>query len=153
MKLYIVASISLLLALLASCTSGATDVPDLEFGAEDSVAALYGTMYYNGNLTCEEIVVGIVDEWPMTGPPKEYARLAPPEGAFPVSYSLSLSYTGRFYVIAYMDVDTEDSSIFNAKTDPMMLPLSEDDVYEITEGNNQVDLLFVDAEELDWWWQ
>lgn len=141
-----------LLALLSSCTSGATDVPDLDFGAEDSIAVLYGTMYYNGDLDCEEIVVAIVDEWPMTGPPKEYARIEPPDGAFPLSYSLSLGYTGTFYVIAYMDVDTTDSSIFNADIDPMMLPLSESDTHEITEGNNPVDLLFVDSDELDWWW-
>ena len=114
---------------------------------------MYGTMFYDGELAGQKIVVGLTEYWPLAGPPKEFIELEPPTGGFPSSYSMPISYTGVFYVIAYLDVDPNDSAIFNADIDPMMLPLSAEDTYEIVEGQNQVDLVFLDADEVDWWWQ
>lgn len=145
--------VSYLGAVLCSCGSGSTNEPDLNFGAEEGVATLYGTMYYDGPLTGHEVTVGIVETWPMAGPPKEFIRIPAPKDGFPTSYSMPVSYVGKFYVIAYLDIHMDDSAIFNAEVDPMMMPIDAGDMYEIKEGLNQVDLIFLDVDEVDWWWQ
>ncbi len=139
-------------ALVFSCGSGSTEQPDLDFGSEEGIATLHGMLFYDGSRAGSEIVLGIVDTWPMTGPPKEFVRIPAPDGGFPAPYSMPLSHVGTYYVVAYLDVDSDDSAIFNADLDPMMMPRHEGDTYQIQEGLNPVDLVFVDAERVDWWW-
>ncbi len=147
------ATSAILMLAAVCCGSGSSDLPDLDFGAEKGVVTLRGTLFYDGDMPASEIALAIIEDWPMSAPPKEFVKIPAPEGGFPSPYSLGLSYSGTYFIVAYIDVDPEDSAIFNPDVDPMMLPRSENDVYELINGTNEIDLVFRDSDELDWWWQ
>jgi len=143
---------TLLLALAVACGSGVNS-DDEPIEGLDIVGTLSGVIDYEGDLAGDHIVVGLMDEWPMTGPPKEFIEVEIPADGFPIAYSVEIHYPGDYFLAAYLDVDPMDGVMMNAELDPMDVPDEGEEKTEIVEGQNQRDFLLVDADEVDWWWE
>lgn len=136
-----------------SCGSGVEgDNNDAEYFGEEGVATLSGLLYYDGTAVGDSVIIGLMDQWPVTGPPKEFIEVEIPEAGFPFFYSIPLSYTGDFFLAAFLDVDPMDGVAINVDLDPMHVPASENDWQDILEGQNEKDFVIVDPQDVDWWW-
>ena len=132
------------------CGSGSSsnDNGDGEDNGQAGIATLSGTIAYEGNAEWQgkKVVIGLIEEWPMTGPPKQYEKVEIPDGGFSFNYQIDLKYTGPFYLAAFLDVDSTDGVMMNVEIDPMDLPTG--DPNQIVEGENQMDFALQDPEDL-----
>jgi hypothetical protein len=151
--------VAVVVALMVSCGSGSsTNDDDDDDGGQENIATLSGTIDYTGdNLSSDgvqglKVVFGLIQEWPMTGAPKEFLSVDVPDSGFPFAYEIDLSYTGSFFLAAFLDVNPMDGVQMNAELDPMDVPDEGEDKAEIAEGANQRDFVLIDPEDVDYWW-
>ena len=99
-----------------------------------------------------KVVIGLIQEWPMTGPPKEFVYVDVPGSGFPIDYEIGLSYAGSFFLAVFLDVNPMDGVQMNAELDPMDVPDESEGKADIAEGANQRDFVLIDPEDVDYWW-
>ncbi len=122
----------------------------------ETIGTLSGVIDYEGEASGTRLVVGMMLEWPMTGPPARYWDVPNFTGTFPVTYEFELDeYVegNTYFLAAFLDVDLEDVSIMmNPDIDPLAIPLGPDDTVEIQADVNVKDFILLDPENIDWWW-
>ncbi|MDP8256262.1 MAG: hypothetical protein P9M14_10975 [Candidatus Alcyoniella australis] len=145
---------SLLTALLlaASCGSGSSGDDDDDDDSE-VLGTLAGTIQYDGDAVGEEIVIGLINEWPMTSPPQQFIRVTVPDGGFPMAYEIELNYVGDYFLASFLDVDPMDGVAMNSEIDPMDMPDEGETKQTLVQGVNQRDFTLLDPEDVDFWWQ
>lgn len=155
----------LILLLAASfavaCGSGSSssEGDNNDDAGEEGIATLSGTVEYGGDeLTLDDVqglqvVVGLIQEWPMSGPPKEFIYIDVPESGFPFDYEINLSYTGDFFLCAFLDMDPMDGVKMNAELDPLDVPDEGEGMATVAEGVNERDFVLLDPDQVDYWWQ
>lgn len=120
------------------------------------IGALAGVIDYNGSATGTRLVVGLIDVWPMTGPPVRFWEVPGFDGTFPVTYQFDLDeyLEGKpYYLAAFLDVDTTDINLMmNSEVDPMDLPDEGEAPVEIEAGVMVRDFVLDDPEDVDFWW-
>ncbi len=132
-----------LATVLISCGAGVSS--DDSSGDEDNqatVGMLSGTISYDGPATGGAVVIGLIEQWPMTGPPKEFESVAVPDGGFPFQYSINIKYTGPFYLAAFLDVHPTDGVMMNCGLDPMAVPGEQK--INLVAGDNTYDFHLLD---------
>ncbi len=72
---------------------------------EEGKAAIYGTVYYSGTKTGTLYVLGFSTN-PPSGPPSMFITINNPQ--FPQFYSKANANPGTYYLISYIDVDSDD---------------------------------------------
>ena len=127
-------------------SSGDDDDDSTAVDCSDSPAYLTGTMTYDGARKGAKIMIAINDTWPMTAAPLYYTYVEIPESGFPFEYTACLDRTGDLYVLALIDVDPDDGVGMNPEIDPLSIPES---AYTVVDGENQLDITFINPEELD----
>ncbi|MDP8222619.1 MAG: hypothetical protein P9L99_04610 [Candidatus Lernaella stagnicola] len=146
-----------MLVLGPACGSG-YDVEkedEIEEGGE-IIATLTGVINYSGDRTGARLVVGMINQWPMTGPPVRFWDVPGFTGSFPVTYQFDLDeyLEGKaYYLAAFLDVDENDVNLMmNAEVDPLDLPDEDEEPLVIEPGIIVRDFVLLDPEDVDWWW-
>ncbi|NLH47944.1 MAG: hypothetical protein GX444_04990 [Myxococcales bacterium] len=154
----LVAAFVLLAGLALGCGSGY----EVTEGGEDptdlgkTIGTLTGVIQYEGEAYGTRLVVGLIDEWPMTAPPIRYYEVPNFDGVFPVQYEFDLDQyvEGKsFYLAAFLDVDQNDVNLMmNSEVDPMDLPDEGEAMTTIQAGVNVRNFVLLDPEDVDFWW-
>ena len=154
----ILVSVFAVCSLLAvGCGSGSSGGDD-DDDDEETVGTVSGVVSYEGDYTLEEIqgkelVVGLISEWPMTGPPQQFIDVPVPDEGFPFSYEVEISYTGPYFLAAFLDMDPMDGVSMNIEIDPLDVPDEGEQKAELIEGDNFRDFVLQDPWDIDFWWQ
>lgn len=149
--------VALTAVLQAACGSGYEIEKETKQETEgETIGTLSGVIDYEGEATGPRLVVGLMLEWPMTGPPARYWDVPNFTGEFPIAFEFELDeyVEGKtYYLAAFLDVDPDDVSIMmNPDVDPLAIPTSSDDTVTIEAGVNVKDFILLDPEDIDWWW-
>ncbi|HPQ71851.1 MAG TPA: hypothetical protein PKW95_22195 [bacterium] len=136
-------------AALFACGSGSSSEDDDDDEGGEALGTLSGTISYEGDKTANIVVVGLIEQWPMAGPPQQFTEVEIPESGFPFEYSIEINYIGEYYLAAFMDIDEMDGVSMNAELDPMHLPTT-GDTFDLIAGENHYDFTLQDPEDLDW---
>lgn len=136
-------------ALLFACGSGSSSEGDDDDDNDEVLGTLSGTISYDGDLTANYVVVGLIEQWPMTGPPKQFTEVEIPAAGFPFAYEIEINFVGMYFLACYMDMDEMDGVSMNAELDPMHLPAA-GEPFELVEGENHYDFNLQDPEDLEW---
>ena len=149
---------AVLLLLAASCGSGYEEEKGTALEDDGEViGTLTGVIEYDGEATGNRLVVGLMDQWPMTGPPVRFWDVAGFDGTFPATYQVDLDeyLVGKSYFIsAFLDVDPDDVNLMmNSDLDPMCLPKAVEEPIVVEEGVIVADMVLLDPDDVDYWWE
>lgn len=151
--------VPLLLAILVwGCGSGydVTEGGDDPTDLGDTIGTITGVIQYEGEAFGTRLVVGLIDEWPMTAPPIRFYEVPDFDGHFPVQYEFALDEyveNKNFYLAAFLDIDQTDINLMmNAEVDPMDLPKKGEQMVAIEAGVNVRNFVLLDPEDVDFWW-
>jgi hypothetical protein len=141
---------------VAACGAGVHE----ERGDEPTVGKVIGTLTgvidYEGDAIGHRLVVGLMDEWPMTKPPVRFWEIDDFDGKFPAPFEFDLDeyIEGKaYYFAAFLDTDPDDVPIMmNSDVDPMDLPKRDSVPYTIHDGLNVHDFVLLDPDQCDFWW-
>ncbi len=151
-------ALAALLALALACGSGieVEKEDDVEEGGE-VIGTLTGIVNYFGERSGTRLVVGLADQWPMSGPPVRFWDVPGFTGNFPVTYQFELDeyLEGKSYFpIAFLDVDETDVNLMmNSEIDPLSLPTQDEEPVPIEAGVVVYDFTLDDPENVDYWWE
>jgi hypothetical protein len=147
-----------LLLVATACGSGYEEEKGTALEDDGEViGTLTGVIEYDGEAIGNRLVVGLMNQWPMTGPPVRFWDVPDFDGTFPATYQLDLDeyLLGKSYFIsAFLDVDPDDVNLMmNSDLDPMCLPKVEEEPIVVEEGVIVADMVLLDPEDVDYWWE
>lgn len=145
-KIRLIVVIFPVVVLCLACGSGYEVTSGDDDEAEEVDATLTGFVFYDGEQIGEELVIGLMDHWPMVGPPVEFMRIAVPTQGYPFAYEIGIHHVGEYHLAAYLDVDPLDGVMMNREIDPMDLP--DGAKVNMVEGENEYDFILQDPEDL-----
>lgn len=87
------------------------------------VTGVSGQITYTGSVTGDQVVFGFYSGAPV-GPPNEAFYIDVPGTGFPMDYEIDTEFSGDWKIVAYLDVDPEDSAGINFSADPNNWALS-----------------------------